>query len=378
MTTASDTRVPPQSEPTPGPRVGRRPRLGWFHALVHRALLAGHHMPDEPPAVQDSVHPAIRELALLVEHRRSEFAHAARLLGAEYKGGYWMMYVFAPAAVLCSAAAAAVAAATTTAATAAAHVTSQRLLTIGELVLIVLILLIFYLVRRGGWQEKWIQARRTAEHLRYLPLVAPFVTRRGGNWYEQMAARRGMRIIVDPEVTRMCASLDRADATRALRLDDPQFYIGYLQYVRDLLGQQIHYHTQKASIEQALGRRVGFASTAFFAVTLACTFLLVLVTGRRQLSELGQLTRLLATVLPALGAAMRGVLAQGESHRVAALSEGMAVRLAQLREQLKSIPGASTATGDLENLVWNAVQELLSEADTWMRLQESAPLSLGG
>jgi hypothetical protein len=79
-----------------------------------------------------------------------------------------------------------------------------------------------------------------------------------------------------------------------------------------------------------------------------------------------------------MGGSLRGLLAQGESHRVAALSEGMSLRLAQLRTELQTLRGPADPGGKLENLVWNAVQELLSEADTWMRLQESVPLSVAG
>lgn len=364
MTAATTGSPAPSLAPVPEPPATRRSRLGWCHALFHGVLLAGHRMPEEPAALQEGVPAAVRELALLVEGPRSRFAAAARTLGTDYKGGYWMMYLIAPLAVLCSA-------------TAAAGLASPALLTGLELLLIVGILVLFLVLRRGRWQETWIRARRTAEHLRYLPLVAPFTRGAGGNWYEQLAARRGLRIIVDPQVTRVCTWLDERQAARALQLDDPAFYAGYLRYVRDLLVQQIHYHTLKAGVERALSHRVSLTSTAFFAITIACTVLLFTgnLAGQTHPNEY---LRVFATVLPALGAGLRGVLAQGESHRVAALSEGMAIRLTQLREHLDTLDAQGSAREDLENLVWNAVQELLSEADTWMRLQESAPLSVAG
>jgi hypothetical protein len=52
------------------------------------------------------------------------------------------------------------------------------------------------------------------------------------------------------------------------------------------------------------------------------------------------------------------------------------LRLGQLRLQMQSLPSGAESIGELENIVWNAAQELLSEADTWMRLQESVPLSV--
>jgi len=365
MTTPTDVGTRgPTLQPAPGPPARPRARLGWLHSFFNRAVLVGHSPPEEPTAVTDNVPAAVRELALLVEDHRSQFAGAARGFGAEYKGGYWMMYLIAPLAVACSAAA-------------AAGLLSPRFLSGFEVALMVMILGLFMLMRRRGWQEKWIRARRTAEHLRYLPLVAPFVAGHGGNWYEQLAARRGLRLIVDAEVTRVCEMLDRKDAARALQLGDPVFYASYVRYVDTLLAQQIQYHTQKARVEHALSHRVGLTSSAFFFITIVCTLSLFLsnVAGRVQLNAY---LRLFATVLPAIGAGLRGLLAQGESHRVAALSEGMAIRLGQLREQLQRLPAERTATDELENLVWNAVQELLSEADTWMRLQESAPLSVAG
>jgi hypothetical protein len=365
MTTNADSRAPgPTPTHTRDARPRRRARLGWLHTFFHAALTAGHRLPEEPVALLESVPGPVRDLALQVEDHRSEFAAAARSLGSDYKGGYWMMYLIAPLAVACSA-------------TAVAGLLNPRFMSGLEFLLMAMILGLFTLMRRGGWQEKWIRARRTAEHLRYLPLVAPFVAGGGGNWYEQLAARRGLRIIVDAEVTRVCGLLDRDGAAHALRLEDSVFFAGYVRYVEDLLAQQIHYHSQKAEVEHALSHRVGLTSTAFFAFTIVCTLTLFLgnLAGRVQLNEY---LRLCATVLPAIGAGLRGVLAQGESHRVATLSEGMAIRLGQLRSQLQSLPAERPSTDELESLVWNAVQELLSEADTWMRLQESAPLSVAG
>jgi hypothetical protein len=341
-------------------------RLGWWHEVWRRALLAGHRS-LQPAPVAGAVPLPIQELALTIEDYRSQFATAARTLGADYKGGYWLMYFFAPVAVLSSA-------------SEAVFTGSGRMLSVVELVFVLSILLLFLLLRRRKWQERWVRARRTAEHLRYLPLVAPFVQSPCANWYEELAARRGLRIIVDEEVTRVCAWLGHGNATEALRLEDPAFVAGYRIYVDNLLAQQIHYHADKAAMEHTLGRRISHASNAFFWITVGCAALLFLQTlppsGGPLMRIPGPYLRIFATVLPAFGAGLRGVLAQGESHQVAALSEGMSLRLGQLRLQMQSLPSGAESIGELENIVWNAAQELLSEADTWMRLQESVPLSV--
>lgn len=350
-------------KPIPHPPPYGHAWLGWWYTFWRTVLLLGHRRPrllEEPVTIPASAPSGVRELTLLLEEYRSAYAAAARTYGANYKGGYWMMYFAAPLAVFCSAA---------TAAEIAAVQVSYGI----ELALILSILVLFLLMYLGDWQKLWIRSRRTSEHLRYLPLVAPFVKNRDANWYQELAARRGLRIIVDDTVTDVCAWLARTDAPGALQLEDPSFRAGYISYVQELLAQQIHYHTDKAEIERALSRRIGLTSTTFFGITILCTA--VLFAMSRGNPHRFPYLRLLATVLPAIGTGLRGLLAQGESHRVAELSEGMAKRLTQLRDQLKALPADTNSTQELENVVWNAVQELLSEADTWMRLQESAPLS---
>lgn len=362
MTTA------PGSPPTV-PRHRSAPlRLGWWHSFWRQVLLFGHERPGLQPLSGDVPDP-VRELALLIEDRRSEFANVARLRGADYKGGYWMMYLVAPLAVFCGA-------------LASADSGHSGILSGIEFLLIVSILLLFIAMRRGHWQEQWIRARRTAEHLRYLPLVAPFVQDPAGNWYEDVAAHHGVQIIIDEEVTRVCKVLERGNATHALRLDNALFRAEYLRYVDELLTQQIGYHSANADIEHALSHRISLASNAFFGITIICAALLFLESFATSLG-IGdylrpRVLRLLATVLPAVGAGLRGLLAQGESHRVAAISDGMALRLGQLRAQLRALAPGPESKDALESLIWNAVQELLSEADTWMRLQESVPLSVTG
>jgi hypothetical protein len=355
-------------KPVPNVVAGQGARLGWWHRACHRLLLLGQADDALPPPIVDAP-PEIQALVRLLEDHRSQFAGAARTLGADYKGGYWMMYLFAPFAVIVSAAAIGF-----------GHY--GRLLSAVELILVVLILVLYLAMRRGRWQEGWVRARRTAEHLRYLPLVAPWVTDFRLNWFEQFAARHGTQIGVEEEITVVCAWLGDGQVPNGLNLRDPAFYAGYVQYVDDVLAQQVHYHTHKAALEQALARRISLMSTGFFGITIVCTALLFLeaLTTALGLSRYlpSNYLRFLATGLPALGGGLRGLLAQGESHRVAALSEGMANRLTQIRGQLKSIASSAVPDDRLENLVWTAVQELLLEADTWMRLQESVPLSVGG
>ena len=346
----------------------RRDRLGWWHEICRRMLLVGHDAPEIPQPLFDAPEP-VRGLLLQLEDHRSQFAEGARAFGGDYKGGYWMMYLFAPLAVLFAAAA-----------WSAPEFSAP--LAGAELVVIVMILVLFLIMRRARWQELWVRTRRTAEHLRYLPLVAPFVRDPKVNWYQDVAGAHGTRIVIDDEVTRVCVWLAHTNAAHALRLDDAAHYLGFVRYVDATLTQQIQYHAEKAAAERALARRISLASTAFFVITIICTALLFLAHWTEAIGLdhvlAPQFLRMAATVLPAIGAGLRGLLAQGESHRVAALSAGMSVRLTQLREQLRALAQTPSSRATLEDIVWNSTQELLSEADTWMRLQEAVPLTVAG
>jgi CHASE3 domain sensor protein len=311
-------------------------------------------------------------LTALVEAARAPYVHDARLHGAEYRGAYSAMYLIAPLTVWCG-----------VAATDGAH--HSRLLSGVEFLLILTILMLFLVMKRSDWQGRWVQSRRTAEHLRYLPLVAPFIDGRRKNWYDDVARRHGTTVSADAKVTRVCGELVHTEAVVTMRaeLSNAKFNKGFRRYFDEILTEQIQYHTAKAAAEHALARRISVASIVLFVVTLVCTALLffkqfVIVNGIAPYLPSLSALRHLATVLPAIGGGLRGLLAQSESHRVAKLSEGTALRLAQLQRELRELSPESEPTHHLEKLVWAAVQEMLAEADTWLRLQESVPLSLGG
>lgn len=345
------------------PRVGRS-RLGWCHHIMRRALLAGvssaddAHAPGEPP-------PALRPLVEIVEEYRQPYVHAAHYLAAEYRGGYSAMYLVSPILVWCG--------------VASTHGPLQsRLLSGIEFLLIFFILILFLVMRRSRWQTRWVNARRTAEHLRYLPLIAPFVRNPESNWYDDVAHRFGQRLINEPAISRICRSLAGRFPIESIRLDDPVLATQFRTYVDEILTAQISYHASKAKSEHELGRRISLASFAFFGATIVCTALLFFENfNNAPFLPSATTLRDLATVLPAIGAGLRGLLAQSESHQVATLSEGMSARLGQLQRELRGLP-ESGANENVAVTVWNAVLEMLSEADTWLKLQESVPLTPGG
>lgn len=338
--------------------------LGSFHRIGRRLLLMGHRFPSQGRSPRPP-----QPLATFVntlEKHRSAFAQAARLYSARYQDGYWLMFLAAALAVICAAA--------------GATWGNERTFAGVETFLMAGTILLYWRMRSGRWREKWLRARRAAECLRYLPLVAPFVTDRSRNWYETLTDRNAL----EPEVTRFCAWAAKHDIVADTPLLDPQVYADYRDYFAATLEGQIAYHAARARQEKALTHRLGMASNLFFIVAVGCTALIFLRpyfagTVIEGFTPSAATLRFLATVLPAVGACARGLLAQSESHRMAALSESLESALTSHLQQVRALaaPHGPDGITAIERLAWTAVRELLSEADTWKSLQDTVPLSLG-
>lgn len=342
----------------------RPPRslLGHFHRIGRWLLLAGHGF--QPHAGSPPLPQSLSAFVNVLEEHRRAYAQAARLYSARYQDGYWLMYLAVALAVVCAAG--------------GATWGSERVFAGIETFLMAGTIALYWRMRSGRWREKWLRARRTAECLRYLPLIAPFVTDRSRNWYETLADRNAQ----DPEVTRFCAWVAQQKIAADISLLDPQVYREYRDYLAGTLEAQIAYHEARARQETALTHRLGAASNLFFIVAAVCTALIFLrpyLGGLASFTPSAATLRFLATVLPAVGACARGLLAQSESHRMATLSASVQAALTSHLQKLRALPSPQAQDGApaVERLTWAAVRELLSEADAWKSLHDTAELSLG-
>jgi hypothetical protein len=79
-----------------------------------------------------------------------------------------------------------------------------------------------------------------------------------------------------------------------------------------------------------------------------------------------------AAAFPAFGAAVAGMLSQGEFERIAQRSEGMAEQLQEIADNLKRSPNASVS--DLSLQAHNAIAIMSQELSDWRVIFRAKPL----
>jgi len=243
-----------------------------------------------------------------------------------------------------------------------------------EFALIFGILLLVALNKWGHWHERWIDYRLLAEGLRQMRALAPFAhvtpafevpahlsdEHQGPtwfNWYFRAVVRE--------------AGLIKAG------IND-----GYLNVCRRFLdheiSEQIKYHRDNEGKFEALHQSLHGLSIFLFLLTLvACV--LHLSTSPKVEEFLGDkaegILTLLAIVLPAFGAAIQGILHQGEFGRIARRSRSIKHRLESMAKQIQD-PEQTRSFRDLGRATESFCEiQLLEQAD-WRSVFISKAVSL--
>jgi hypothetical protein len=219
--------------------------------------------------------------------------------------------------------------------------------------------------KHGRWHERWIDYRLLAEALRQMDILAPLgrvtpafevpphldqedPTHSWFNWYFRAVSRQ--------------VGLVQA------RLDSNFLRVYKTGIVASVAGQ-ISYHARNAAKMSKAHHRLHLAVNGFFAGTFVACVIHILPKGcfepwmgRHYYEALEFGSSLCAIVLPALGAAVEGVVHQGEFERISRRSKAMARRLEEIFRQLTGLPGEAPS------------QELGRIAETFCRaqLQEQA------
>jgi hypothetical protein len=210
-----------------------------------------------------------------------------------------------------------------------------------EFVAIVTILGLIIQGQRRHWHERWLDYRLTAELVRHLRLVAPLGGRRP---FPQVPAH--WTTYGQPGASWMAWYVRAIE--RALGLPsavvDRAYLDGNLAHLADLVQGQIDYHENNARRCHNMEKWLHYCGLTFFWLTLAaCGSHLWLSIKNDPLGSewLPRVLTFLCGFFPALGAAMAGILTQGEFRRITSRSKAM---LGQLQRQLKEIEGLREQT----------------------------------
>lgn len=222
-----------------------------------------------------------------------------------------------------------------------------------ELATITAILALVYAGQRGRWHERWIDYRLAAELVRHLRLVAPLG---GGRPFPQVPAH--WTTYGHPSSTWMTwyvRAVERAMGLPAAAVEKA-YLDTYLLELRELIagrGGQIAYHNVTRRRAHNIESRLHFFGIGFLVLTFVACAMHLLHGSSESMQHAGRdLPHWLAFIahlvparvltfacgfFPAIGAAMQGVVNQGEFLRIAKHSESMEIHLENLLQRVDGL-----------------------------------------
>lgn len=255
--------------------------------------------------------------------------------------------------------------------------------TFAELLLIICIVISYRRARHGGWHERWLAYRSLAEHLR----VIDFLSLLG---LTRPEFRAPLHAANDDPSSRWVDWHFRS-IVREFGLPPAAVNANYLktasEQLRRAISGQKAYHEKLARRYKNVQERLHRFGELMFLTTLplCCWHLIdtlqeLKVAGNadtHHLTGMGEWLIFGAAVLPAAGASLAGILAQGEFKRLARRSEGMHRGLGEVLNVLPA-GGPSLTFESLEMHADDAAKVMLSEVQDWQVLFQSHPPVLPG
>ncbi|MCC7348200.1 MAG: hypothetical protein IT538_12455, partial [Variibacter sp.] len=246
-----------------------------------------------------------------------------------------------------------------------------------EFIMIALILVITHAGARGAWHERYLDARRLAEMLRHARVLAP-LGRSGGageahgdpgeiwtTWYAQ-AARRELSV---PDARIDAAYIQAVTQATVKHEVEPQ-----LAYHRANHRRLHHVHHGLDHFGERL-----FYLTALLCIVWIVAFgiyeLHLPYTGWIKTALKPTLT-FLSAVLPAIGAALAGIRAQGDFQAAAKQSLATERELEEISERLRHGHAGSYREACILQL-WVA-DTMASDLGRWRSLYSNRPLTIPG
>lgn len=234
--------------------------------------------------------------------------------------------------------------------------------------------------RRGHWHDRWLRCRAIAEQLRSVDILWPLGLPARSHYSRDLSRESEAHISFESWLLRAV----QRELGIPNEVVDRSFLRLHSQHLRTVIGNQIDFHrkasTRYKAAEAAL-RRCGltlFSLAFLLGIYDVChAFELLPATVLRSFalhSTFEPATRIATVLLPALGAAVTAIVAQGEYKRLAEQSDAMSHRLITLRSQFHGT--AEMSYQNLCTLSSNVADVLLFEVQEWSMLVASKPPSL--
>lgn len=232
-----------------------------------------------------------------------------------------------------------------------------------ELTLILLVLLLIHRGRHQDCHRRWLDYRLLAERLRQAAFLMP------------------IGIVPDGSLPAYEAHGDRSHAwiewlTHAvIRTDgiandiiDAGHRQNYREFLCNIVADQVAYHRTNAERNERIVHTLHYVNLILLGliITACVAHIFHLVHADTELT-------IAATVLPAFGATIAGILSQGEFNRIAHRSSGMAAHLAKIEKSLKTSPPTAEFLVEQAN---QAIAIMSQELSDWRIIFRVKPLEI--
>ena len=231
----------------------------------------------------------------------------------------------------------------------AKHSIQETIVIASEFSIIVTILYMVFRGRKHRWHERWIEYRLVSELVRHLRLVAPMG---GERPFPQIPAH--WATYGQPASSWMAWYVRAVE--RALGLPtvvvDKKHLVECLTDLLEILEDQIDYHKTNAARCHKIEHRLHTSGILFLILTLiACGLHLIpaVIPGVHFPVWLPNLLTFCCGFFPAMGAALAGIINQGEFLRIAKRSEAMKIQLESLKSQTNCLKEQIFSSVDLSD-----------------------------
>jgi hypothetical protein len=223
-------------------------------------------------------------------------------------------------------------------------------------------------LRHHRWHERWLEYRLLAERLRYLPLV--------------LATDPPDQAPAPTEPTSAARWIDRyfAAVLERERSHKPPPDPWALRRIALLADAQYRYHVSNAETNHRIVRFVTFLATLLFAVAFVTVAWHVVMLTTEYFHEEAPpalphlpdpVSMFAAAALPAIAAALHGIVASGEYHKLAEQSHEMQHRLERLIDPIVQAASPTEGGADADARLKAVVQQFrdltLEETTGWHR-----------
>lgn len=294
-----------------------------------------------------------------IVEQRDQADQIAGRYATRYRRAYRAMYALAPLAVLCAVGG-------WWQLSNNNHATPEWFFTLLELLCIFAIILVTLRGRSSRWHERWLDARVLAEQFRTWAFLAPIA---------QTPPTSRLPPYVSAKATKgdwtgwyFRARL-REQCIRSAKLT-PEYLAEYQRKLLQVIQEQALHHSTKGEGRKRTNERIEVAALIFFALTaLACvTHLMSSPLHWSEdflfLTTMGAVT----AALPAIGAALEGLQAEGEYQRLSERAEGMCHFFNSIQSRLPKPEDRQLSYTELAQLAHQVSGTMLDELSDWRNL----------